>query len=338
MLGVIIVIGNVSYGESRITQLWFLTSEFLTPNFVLWKIYLYCMHLTILNRKTLDEIPSASGIEIIGDKLFIMGDDSPWLFKLDDRFEIEGKIQITDILPDSGNKIAKALKPDLEAMAFIELNGHNELFLFGSGSKSPERDVLIRVNVDHLHAVKKHSLVEFYKNLRNALGLTKDEINIEAAAVLSKILYLFNRGKNKVVRVNMNDFISYLEGNEAIPSFEFFSVKLPALNGREAGFSGATCIPDSQQIIFTASIENTPNWIDDGEILGSFLGTFSVTTLKNSFAPDCIVIKDDRNNTSKIKVESVAVRRRISADCFQLCLVTDNDSATSEIIEAELKL
>lgn len=296
------------------------------------------MHLTILNRKVLDDIPSASGIEIIGDKLFIMGDDSSWLFKLDDRFEIEEKIQITDILPDSGNKIAKALKPDLEAMAFIELNGHNELFLFGSGSKSPERDVLIRVNVDHLRGVKKYSLVEFYRNLRNALGLTKDEINIEAAAVLSKDLYLFNRGKNRVVQINMNAFISYLEGNTAIPTFESFSVILPVLNGREAGFSGATCIPDSPQIIFTASIENISNWVDDGEIVGSFIGAFSVTALKNSFAPDCIVIKDDQNTTSKIKVESVAVRRHISANCFQLFLVTDNDSATSEIIEAELKL
>jgi hypothetical protein len=294
------------------------------------------LKLSLHNRRVLADIPSASGIELIADIIFILSDDSPWLFKLNNKLDIVEKIQLTDPVPTFGNIISKELKLDLEAITSIGCDAHNELLIFGSGSKSPKRDVLLRVTTTPPHIIKKYSLVDFYENLRHTTGLSKVEMNIEAALVIRDELYLFNRGRNIIIRLNVNEFLSYTEGTGAIPTIKFFRLSLPSINGIEAGFSGATSTPDSNQIIFTASIENTTNWIDDGEILGSFVGILPLTALTNLFAPTCVVITDEKNNILKIKTESIVVHHQVRANCFKLLLVTDNDEGVSELIEMQL--
>lgn len=289
------------------------------------------MNLTVISQRTLTGIPSASGIEVLGNSIFIMGDDSPWIFRLNEKIELEEKIPIANTLAATEVKIPKQLKPDLEAMTCFG----SDLLLFGSGSKSPQRDVMIRMNTSHPHTVKKYSLTEFYNSLCAAANLTREELNIEAAVIIKETLYLFNRGKNRIFRLNAEELLEHAEGRGVVPVSEIFCVTLPSLNGIESGFSGATISPDSKQIIFTASVENTPNWIDDGEVLGSFVGIFTLSKLKDSFKPDCVAVRDKENNILKIKIESVAVQRMISPAALHLLLVTDNDKSSSELIEAE---
>ncbi len=292
------------------------------------------MQFTLLSQKTLAGIPSASGIEIIGNALYVMGDDSPWVFRLNEKWEVVEKTPVSSIPATQGEKIPKQLKPDLEAMASMGPT----LLLFGSGSKSPQRDVLICLDTDRSHDIKKYSLVQFYDSLCVSANLTRKELNIEAAVILNEDLFLFNRGKNRVFKLNIHELLAHTEGNRPAPVPEAFRVTLPSLKGIEAGFSGAAVTPDSKQILFTASVENTPNWIDDGEILGSFIGLFPLSGLKDSLHPDCIAITDGEKNTLNIKVESIAVRKQVSTGKLHLLLVTDNDGTTSELIEAELTL
>jgi len=294
------------------------------------------MRLTLLSRTELSDIPSASGIEAAGDDLYVMSDDSPWLFRLNRKFEVTGKFQVADLPLTPGNKIPKAKKLDLEAMCTIRRENSRELLLFGSGSKSPERDVLLKVNTTQEHSIKKYSLVPFYDTLRKKACLTPDELNIEAAAVMEEKLYLFNRGRNMICRINAYDFLSYLEGTGQAPEIELFNVILPSLRGINATFSGACSTPDLTQIVFTASVENTSNWIDDGEILGSFVGVFAAGSLKDSFSLACVAVTDEKKNILPLKMESVTVRHPISSNSFHLLLVTDNDSTGSELIQAEL--
>jgi hypothetical protein len=292
------------------------------------------MRFSLLSRKKLSDIPSASGIEVIGDSMYIMGDDSPWLFRLDEKFEVTEKIAIGDINAAVNGKIPKPVKPDLEAMAAFG----NELLLFGSGSKSPQRDILVQVNTKAGNSVKKYSLVQFYNSLCTISGFTRKELNIEAAVIVEEALYLFNRGKNIIFKLNPNELLIHTEGKRESPAFEIFRVKLPSLNEIESGFSGACATPDQKQIVFTASVENTPNWIDDGDVLGSFVGIFPIISLKNYFSPGCVAVTDKENNILKIKVESVAVHRVSSSNKLQLLLVTDSDGSASELIKGELEL
>lgn len=289
------------------------------------------MNLVILSRKILPAIPSASGIEVTRNGIFILGDDSPWIFRMNERFEIEEKIQIVDVPSSAEGKIPKKIKPDLEAMTSME----SDLLLFGSGSKSPQRDVMIRMNTSRPYRTEKYSLAEFYNSLCNAANLTRNELNIEAAAIINETLFLFNRGKNRIFKTNTVELLSFLEEKGPIPVSEVFCVTLPSLNNIEAGFSGATISPDSKEIIFTASIENTPNWIDDGEVLGSFVGIFPLSNLKDNFCPDCLPVTGKEKNILKIKIESIAVQSTISPNTLHLLLVTDDDKSSSELIEAE---
>lgn len=291
------------------------------------------MQFTLKSRKTLKNIPSASGIEILGKDIYIMGDDSPWLFRLNNKFEVVEKFPIGDLGAEKGGKIPKQEKPDLEAMvAFGE-----DLLLFGSGSLSPKRDVLLRVNPT-THLVRKYSLLKFYDDLCAAAKFARKDLNIEAAAIIEEDLLLFNRGKNRIFRINIQALLTHAEGTGPVPAAKIFPVTLPALNGIEAGFSGATTGPDMKQIIFTASVENTPNWIDDGEILGSFVGCFPVSELKDSLVPGCVAITDAEKNILKIKVEAVTADKPISPNTFHLLLATDNDLSTSDLLEGVLEL
>jgi hypothetical protein len=294
------------------------------------------MNLRLLSRKTLSDIPSASGIEWVKDTLFVMGDNSPSLFKLNERFEVEEKIPIAANILSAGNTIPKALKPDFEAMAYWEQEKKSELWLFGSGSKSPERDVLVRCLACPPYVVTKYSLLAFYEELRKATGLQKEEFNIEAAVIVKQEFFLFNRGKNIIMRMNVDDFMAYIENWCSMPALAFYTFTLPALNGIEAGFSGAAVLPNSNQIVFTASIEHTANWMDDGEIMGSFIGIVSISELNDLLEPCCQVLRDGENNLLKIKIESVAVHPTSSTNRCRLLLVSDSDGGSSELIEAEL--
>lgn len=295
------------------------------------------MQFTLLNRKTLANIPSASGIEVVGDNIFVMSDDSPWLFRLNNKYEIEQQIQVADTTSAIAGRIPKMEKLDLEAMAATGSGANMKLLLFGSGSKSPQRDVLIQMNAEAPHAIKKYPLVKFYDSLCADAKLMRNELNIETAVVAANTLYLFNRGKNRIFSFDLQKLLNHVENSTQVPKPKICVVTLPTLNGIEAGFSGATLSPDNQHIIFTASVENTPNPIDDGEILGSYVGLIPLDRLEGSISPDCIPIKDRENNVVKVKVESVAVKHQISTDTLKLLLVTDNDSSSSELIEAEFK-
>lgn len=292
------------------------------------------MHLTLLKRKTLRDIPSASGLEIMGNDIYIMSDDSPWLFRLNQKFEVLDKIQVGDVSVAAEGKIPKPFKSDLEAMAVFEQG----FLLFGSGSKSPQRDVLVQLNTNQPLDIKKYSLTKFYDAICLSAGFPRKDLNIEAAVIIDDTLYLFNRGKNRIIKINARDFLEYAKGFKEIPAFKIYSITLPSLNGLVAGFSGACSTPDGKQIIFTASVENTSNWIDDGEVCGSFVGIITIVELKDNFRPDCVAMTDKENNILKIKVESVAVHHSISSDSLRLLMVTDTDGAASEVMEGEFNL
>ena len=113
-------------------------------------------------------------------------------------------------------------------------------------------------------------------------------------------------------------------------------VPLPSLSGRTAGFSGATLLPDTESFLFTASVECSDDPIDDGEILGSFLGILDATS-SGYEVRWCEPLRDADGAVLPIKVESVTVLRREARGLCHLLMVTDSDDGDSEILEASLE-
>lgn len=293
------------------------------------------MILKLTNRTELKGIPSASGIEKIADAYWVVGDNSPWLYKIDPELRLLDKIAIHDTTNLISGVLEKSDKHDSEAM--ISFSKGNEMFvlLIGSGSKETRKRAKM-INAESGELTGDYDLTPFYDLLMEEAKLDEEDLNIEAAAIAKNRLYLFNRGKNKVISMKFSNFLSYLQKQTEGLKMKSLTIDLPKLDGVQSGFSGAVADPEFDRILFTASVENTSNWIDDGAVLGSFIGIIKLNDLHHHYIPESNLIEDE-NGVLELKVESVTIQRSTakSLDCL---LVTDSDGGQSEILSVEIKL
>lgn len=286
------------------------------------------MKISILNIKKLSNIPSGSGIANYGEGYYVISDDSPHLFLLNKEFDVVSKILISDTQHFNGKRIIKAEKADFETLEMID---DKELVVFGSGSKIPQRDVFVRILLNDPVVVEKYDISKFYNYLRTLPIFENSDLNIEATAFREEQLYLFNRRKNIIIKVNYSLFLDFIKGETLIPDLEFHELFLPKINGIEAGFSGATTLQNQPTIIFTASVEDNINAYEDGEILGSFIGTIDISNniISNRFDYCEIPIVNEN-----FKVESVTIVEEIAVGKTKVVLITDDDQGSSTIIES----
>lgn len=291
------------------------------------------MKFEVKSVEILNNIPSASGIVKVEDGYYVVGDDSPFLFSLDQNFREVSRIKIFSEENLAGDRIAKIHKPDFEAMEKIN---DSEIAIFGSGSKSPKRDYFVRVLLTEEVEVKSQLITNFYNHLKNLHIFRDTELNIEAAAEYNGELFLFNRKKNLIISFNYKNFVAHIEENLAEPEIQIKEVKLPAIKVIEAGFSGATAFPDKPLLIFTASVEDTDNAYDDGEILGSLIGLLDMES--GELLHDMLPIHPPDQNEKPLKVESVTIEKVVSENELELILTTDSDGGDSLAIRGTLSL
>lgn len=281
----------------------------------------------------LENIPGASGMGISNEGIYIAGDNSPYLYILDHRGNQLSKHLIYPDHDFANGEIPKILKPDFEALEVIKGDPYDTILIFGSGSKSPKRDIMVRVVLADNPRVNTYSLVGFYDQLRNLPIMQGHELNIEAVAHYDQRLLLFNRGKNLMLDFNHTEFLMAIEGNYPVPDPIIHEVQLPSLGGLASGFSGATVIPNSRTLLFTTSIEDTPNAYDDGEVLGSFIGLMD---LENPNEIQYILL-EEQEKAMPLKVESISVQSMINDTSANILMVTDSDGAESLLIKAVIR-
>jgi hypothetical protein len=284
--------------------------------------------LTLLRRLPLDGIPSASGVEPWQGGWLLIGDDAPCIFRLDRNRRVTDR---WTLVPGQPDRIPKARKPDLEAMTLVPLPEGPLLLVFGSGSKSPQRDTIYMVDPEEPEAVQSRNATPFYRALAEAGRLKEDELNLEAAAADADTLWLFNRGPTLVFSLPLEGLLTHLAGAGPPPAIRAIHVDLPTLEGYASGFSGATLHPDGRSILFTASVERTANWYDDGPIVGSLVGVLPLLDLREGVKPRCAPLTLEGKNLA-VKVEGIAVERLEKDGSLGLILVTDSDGGGSEWI------
>lgn len=288
------------------------------------------MHITILDKIKLEHIPSGSGILKTDSGYYVIGDDSPFLFSLDREFQVTSKTPLVQTPALSDGRIPKAEKPDLESLERI---GQNEMVMFGSGSKSPQRDVFIHILLNDSIHIEKYEVSAFYKTLKSLPVFSNSELNIEATAFHNDQLFLFNRKKNLVIQLVYTDFLNFLNGKSDFPQLAIREYSLPRINGIEAGFSGATTLKHQSKIMFTASVEDTDNAYNDGDILGSFIGIIDISGKNISESFDFCQIPNDGGTQ---KVESVCIEKEISNTKTAVILITDDDKGNSVLLKSVL--
>ena len=297
------------------------------------------MTATIVSENQLPGLPSASGVEIIGPVAYVIGDDSPYLYRLDAAtLAPTGRIALFEAAADfASGRIPKSVKPDLECMVALTWPaGRAGLLLLGSGSR-PNRargwfvptETLVPETVD---------LAPLYAQLAAHLpaGVV---LNLEAAATTATELLLFQRTVGRadaalLFVLPLAETLASLTNATGAnpPAVHQLVFALPLIAGCPAGFSGATFV--GGRLFVSASVENTADAVLDGAVLGSFVGVVDVAAHTATFAR--LAWADGRPYFGK--VEGLAVRQQLADGQFELLLVTDDDAGGSTAATAQLRL
>jgi hypothetical protein len=246
-------------------------------------------------------IGSASGLVYHENKLYIISDNSTFLYEYKILNKRLDKIALVENPQDN---IIKKEKPDFES---ITLKGNN-LVLLASGS-TDKRNKLFKYNINS-KKIKEKSFEEFYRKLKSELEIKEDELNIEGLIITDKKILLFQRGNGSTSR----NGIIYADDEPDNPKFKFIPFELPNIKNVETTFTDAILVED--KIYFLAAAEDTSSTYDDGEVLGSIVGSIDLKTMK---LESTILI------SNKHKFEGLTVYKK-TATQLELLLCEDTDS------------
>ncbi|MFB6343290.1 hypothetical protein ACE1ET_16305 [Saccharicrinis sp. FJH62] len=284
---------------------------------------------------TLPHIPSASALVKYRDSYFIAGDDSPYLFQLNTKYEVEDSIKIFSTKHLENGRLPKHEKADFECMTVVPWGKDSDLLVFGSGSTGDKSEVMNRVDFDGQdHKVTTYDLAKLYKHIAQKSD-AQAGINFEGAGLWKKKLILLNRADNTLIVIDIDDFRDYVKDDKKDkPDIKSIKFNLPAVNGVSARFSGMCLLPEEDILVFSASVENDPNWIDNQNIVGSYIGLIDLNQLENR-TPVCERIMHN-GKPLQDKVESVYVVSSTNSD-IKLLGVTDNDDGSSKLLEIDFR-
>jgi len=234
------------------------------------------MHSTQLEVFTeIDGIGSASGLFLQEDLLYIIGDNSGYLNEYNIKTRKLQKIQILfDRSLNQLENIPKSLKPDFEILC----RHGDKLYILGSGS-TPKRNLMIEFDIKTQIIVQKE-LTDTYNKLKTIAGIDDENFNLEGAIFTGKTWLLFNRGNG----IDAKNGIFKIEGTDLTKAewIKFNSFKLANIDHVESSFTDATLVKN--EIFFIATAEDTKSTYADGEILGSFIGSINLQSLKLTFS------------------------------------------------------
>jgi hypothetical protein len=207
-------------------------------------------------------IGAASGLVFQENQLYIVSDNSSFLY----HYLLETKELIKIPLTQNPQEnILKKEKFDFEALT----QRGDKLYLFGSGS-TENRNLRLCYNLK-THAISQRDLSKTYKKLIKKANISNNDFNIEGAFYHNQKWYLFQRGNGNNSR---NGIFIVDKTNNLI---HFFEIRLPEINTIQATFTDAILL--GNKIYFLAAAENTDSTYNDGEILGSFMGSIDLETM-----------------------------------------------------------
>lgn len=265
-------------------------------------------------------IGSASGLFFKNDSLFIISDNSKALYeysigeeKLDAHIILENAEMPQDNIP-------KKIKPDFESITPYG----EDLCVFGSGS-TENRNKMVQFSIYKKEAVKILDLSDLYLSMQYFANIKPEDFNIEGAVFDGKNWYFFQRGNGK----NGQNGIFTVSGENLENEFSILynSYKLPKIKGIQTTFTDAILV--NEVLYFLATAENSNSTFEDGEVLGSIIGSIDTRTMK---------IKSKQTITNKHKFEGLTLFKNNKDSLeFLLCEDKDTDVQQSDIYKLTLK-
>lgn len=131
-------------------------------------------------------IGSASGLFYNNDALYVIGDNSGFLYEYNMQNQ---QLNQHALIDNPTQNIPKNLKPDFESITH-----HNDtLYVFGSGS-TENRNKMIEFDLKSKTVSKKNNLVDLYALMQSFGEIKPEDFNLEGAIFDGENWYLFNRG------------------------------------------------------------------------------------------------------------------------------------------------
>lgn len=254
----------------------------------------------------IEGIGAASGLACHDNSLFIISDNSTLLYHYSLSQKKYEKIKLFENRPEI---VAKKDKPDFEAITLF----NNKLYVFGSGS-TKKRNTRVAVDLVN-NEIKEKDLSKIYKRLIESISIADNDLNIEGVIISDETTYFFQRGNGSKAQ---NGVFCYNRKNKTV---RFKQIPLPKINGIEATFTDVMLIDDT--IYFLAAAENTTSTYDDGEVMGSLVGTIDLKTME---------LKSSIQISDKHKFEGLTLYKKSEAQIeFLLCEDNDTEELSSTI-------
>jgi hypothetical protein len=254
-------------------------------------------------------IGAASGIVYQNNSLFIISDNSTFLYHYDLNEKQLDKIKLFD---HSQESLTKKDKADFESLTLF----NEKLYLYGSGS-TKKRNTRVAFNLQSKET-KEKNLTKLYNRLIEKIAIAPDELNIEGVIMTAETIYFFQRGNG----LNSQNGIFCYDKKSKVAEFQFIS--LPKINEIEATFTDAILVDTI--IYFLAAAENTTSTYNDGEIEGSIIGRIDLKTMQ---------VKSHIQISNHQKFEGLTLYKK-TATQIELLLCEDND--TEELTSIIYKL
>lgn len=280
----------------------------------------------------LNEIPSASGVEFIDQNIWMVGDDSPYLFQFDLNLNLIQKFKISSLDSMINNRVLKTEKADFESLAS---DGEN-LFILSSGSFINRRDTLFIFSLEDFKLQSIINMRPVFDSFRlKGSFKNSEQINIEGLAAIKSGIFILNRGniinQNNIYYLSYNEIDQFYEKG-TVENISFKKYQLPEINGFLSGFSGACINDDETYLYFTSSVEATNDVYQDGEVLGSFIGRIHLESNKLEYWP-----LTRNNEFIKTKLESISIIEH-QTEFIRFVCTSDNDDGSSGVYHLKLNL
>ena len=273
-------------------------------------------------------VPAVSSIEFYDNNLVMISDSANEVSICNQQGEL---IQILHSKDLKINELPKKDKADFEASTLINYKNSTFLLVLGSGSTVKNRNLAKLFDLNSNTAFH-FDLFHFYNAIRTKYCIDINDWNIEALACYQERLFFFNRGTNSIFEVNQTDFFNFLEQKNTDFYSKIYRLKMNQLNGFELGISGVN-VDENGTFYCIASAENTSDWYNDGEIIGSVIATFNIDELMDEMPLHFESFKIDKK-LAPIKLEAICQTN----DRNRFFVASDNDGEKSMLYEIELSI
>jgi hypothetical protein len=279
--------------------------------------------ITLKRDVKLVSVPSASACEQVGDSIYIVGDDSPYLYRFDLSFQKVDSFLIYPAKYKREKRVNKEEKHDYESMTSVKWNGQEALIMLGSGSRLARQKGLIYLLNDN--KTVQLNLRRFYSVLSAQMKIDQSELNCEGMALHNDQFILANKPTNSIISISWKQFVSFVSEKEPALDLRIYQLKLPSRNQHGLQLTGLDFSSDGK-LYFTAYSKNGSK---PGQIYPkprAIIGNINLHELEDKSHPTYTELFP----SLALKIEGISILKKTERK-NELILVSDGENETSHL-------